>query len=492
MLFNLPKRSFRIGMLKTYRLTISVYILPVALALSGLNSMVNAGGLTSSLDHAMSYDPVLQAAVYAHQINLSRIPQARAALLPAINFTTQNNLGRGSYVFSGSEVSDRFVRSNSQTLQATQVLYRPALQLALEQSKLQAMQTLALLHQAEHDLLQRLLQAYIDLQIARNQQEVALAQVKTQALQLAVAQRGLVIGMKTLPEVYEAQSKLGIAQAQVIEAAAQWRVKRWELLRITGETGQENAIELPFFADSFLVQEWAEKFSTNLAVRWAEQARLDAPAVRVQMVVVDIALREIEKNRAAHLPAVDLTVSRARNSSSGNASAAQNYDSSNRANQFGIQVTVPLFAGGGIVAKVRESVGVWEKAQFDLETAQLLAESNAVFALESISSATAQIQALQASVEAAQFAIETNTAGMRLGSRTPLDVLNAEQQFTIARRDWRKARFDLIMQVVKLRASAGMLDRLDLRALDEGFQPTLLLPSDSDNLRGQRLAITKK
>ena len=437
--------------------------------------MAHAADVISSLDMAWSHDPVLQSAVQAHQVSLTRIPQARAALLPNVNLTTQNNISKGNYTFSGNEPNDRSIRSNSQTLQLTQALYRPVQSLALAQAELQAAQTLAQLHQAEQDLMQRLLLAYLELQIATNQQDVASAQLKTQNLQLAVARRGLTMGVKTLPEVYEAQSKLGTSESQVIEAATQWRVKRQELLRITGEAVQQRSAQWPALADSFALQNWADKSNTNsnTLAYWAEQARLEAPAVRAQTVAVEIALREIQKDRAAHLPTVDLTVSRARNSSSGNATTVQNYDSASRVNQLGIQVTVPLYAGGGTAAKVREAVSAWEKAQFDLEAAQLLAESNAVQAFEGRLAAQAQIQALQLAIDAAQLAVTGNVAGVRLGTRTPLDVLTSEQQLATARKDWRKARYDLILQTGKLKGAAGLLEREDLMALNQGFQSLL-------------------
>ena len=441
--------------------------------------LVRAADVISSLDMARNHDPVLQSAVQAHQVSLTRIPQARAAFLPVVNLTTQNNISKGNYTFSGNEPNDRSLRSNSQTLQLTQALYRPAQTHALAQAELQAVQTLAQLHQAEQDLMQRLLQAYLELQIAINQQDVVSAQLKTQDLQLAVARRGLTLGVKTLPEVYEAQSKLSTSESQVVEAATQWRVKRQELFRITGESLQQKPAQWQALADNFPLQNWMDKSDAGAGINastlafWAEQARLEAPAVRAQAVAVEIALREIHKNRAAHLPTVDLTVSRARNSSIGNATTAQNYDSASRVNQLGVQVTVPLYAGGGTAARVREAVSAWEKAQFDLEAAQLLAESNAVQAFEGRLAAQAQIQALQIAIDAAQLAVTGNAAGVRLGTRTPLDVLTSEQQLATARKDWRKARYDLILQTGKLKSAVGLLEREDFMALNQGFYSLL-------------------
>ena len=444
-------------------------------------SLAHAGDLLSSLDLAWSQDAMLQSAVQAHRISQTRVPQARAALLPAVNVTTQNNASNGGYSFAGADPTNRPIRSNSQTLQVTQALYRPQQRQALVQAEWQVVQALAQLHQAEQDLMLRLLQTYAELQTARNHQDVAAAQLKAQAQQLVVARRGLTLGTAAQPDVDEAQSKYGTAQSQVVEAATQWRIKRQELVKITGESWQAGSVQWKALSDSFAVQAWADKTNDRSLAQWMEQARLDAPAVRAQMAAVEIALREIQKNRAAHLPTLDFTASRAYNASTGSATTAQNFDSASRVTQYGLQLSIPLYAGGGTAAKVREATAAWDKAQFDLEGAQQLAESAVLQAFESIEAAKAQMQALQMAIDAAQSAIQGNLAGMRLGTRTPLDLYKSEQQFVTAQRDWRKARYDLLLQAGKLKASAGLLEREDLMALNEGFQASLAPYAGSPN-----------
>ena len=437
---------------------------------------VFAADLKSSFDSALNYDPALHTAILAHNINLTRIPQVRSTLLPAINLTTQNSLSSGSYNFSASDpLAKRSIRSNTQTFQVNFGLYRPAQNIALSQAELQAKQTLAQIQLAEQDLMQRLLQAYVDLQIAQNQKDVIGIQFKLQELQLSAARRGLLAGVKTLPDVYDAQSKLGILKAQVVETASQWRIKRQELAKITGESVQEKLIGWPALNDNFNLDEVVTKFDINTTtmIQWVEYAKLDAPAVRVQAVAVEIALREIEKSRAAHLPTVDLTLSHSRSGSIGNSSAIQNYDSFNRATSFGVQLTLPLYAGGGTTARVREALSAWEKAQFELESAQLLVEGNATQAFENILAATAQIQALQAAIESAQLLVQSITSGVRLGTHTLFDVATAEQQLSVVRKDWRKARYDFIIQSFKLKGVVGSLERGDFIVIDQGFQNVL-------------------
>jgi len=471
------------GLTKWLRV-VGVLPLSACLCLVGPSLAVGAD-LLSGLDSAWSQDPVLQSAVQAHQTSLTRIPQARAPLLPVVNLTMQNNVSNGSYVFSGADPTDRPIRSNSQTLQLTQALYRPQLRHALVQAELQAVQTLAQLNQAEQDLMLRLLQAYAELQTARNHQDVVAAQLKLQSQQLLVVQRGLNFGTYAQPDVDEARSKYATVLAQVVEAATQWRIKRQEVARITGESSQKGGGQWRALSDSFSVQAWADKINEKDLAEWMDKARVDAPSVRAQMATVEIALREILKSRAALLPTLDFTASHAINLSTGNASNAQNFDSSSRVTQYGVQLTVPLYAGGGSSAKIRDAVAAWDKAQFDLDVAQQQAASAVLNAFESIEAAKAQMHALQIAIEAAQSAIQGNLTGVRVGKRTLVNVYDSEQQLATAQRDWRKARYDLILQVAKLKASAGLLEREDFMALNEGFQLVVTPDAAPQNLLTQ-------
>lgn len=437
---------------------------------------VKAENLLSCLDSAWERDPILQSAVQAHKSSVTRIPQAKASLLPAINLNSQNNVSNGNYVYSGSEPTDRPIRSNSLTLQLTQALYRPQLLHALSQTELLAKQALAQLTQAEQDLMIRLLQTYFELQNAKNHQEVVAAQTKLQAQQLLVAERGLHIGTHAQPDVEEARSKYHQTLAQAVEAASQWRIKRQELVRITGEPELKASTQWTPLSDNFSVDAWASQIYERETISWIDRARVDSPAVRAQMAGADAALGEIRKTRAAHMPTIDFSASYAYSQSNGNASSAQNFDSSSRVTQYGIQITIPIYAGGGHSAKSREALAAWDKAQFDLDAAQQQAESSLVNAFESIEAAKAQIHALKFAIDAAQSAILGNLTGVRVGKRTLLHVLDSELQLATAQRDWRKARYELILQVAKVKASLGLLEREDFMRLNSGFQAPAIAP----------------
>ena len=143
----------------------------------------------------------------------------------------------------------------------------------------------------------------------------------------------------------------------------------------------------------------------------------------------------------------------------------------------GVQLNIPIFAGGGQDAKVREAIAVREKARQDLEAARRaarLATKQAWFAWQGASAR--QLASLQA-VESSMLALKAARVGEATGLKTELELLQARQQLESARRDLHKARYDMITSVFKLKAVAGQLEDADVLLLDK------LLRHESDEDR---------
>ncbi|MCX8517309.1 MAG: TolC family protein, partial [Rhodoferax sp.] len=170
---------------------------------------------------------------------------------------------------------------------------------------------------------------------------------------------------------------------------------------------------------------------------------------------------------------------RAGNYSSGSLSSPADLSTQTLSQQIGLQLTIPLFAGGATQSKVRESVALEEKAKEDLTGAKRNASSQVRQFFAGVMNGQAQVEALEAAVEASQDSVESNKIGFKVGTRINQDVLNAEQQLYAAKRDLNKARVDAVMHSLKLKATAGSLNDDDLVALEklmQPIQPTTLKP----------------
>jgi outer membrane protein len=199
---------------------------------------------------------------------------------------------------------------------------------------------------------------------------------------------------------------------------------------------------------------------------WIEQARDSNPAVLAPMAALGAAEAEVAKNRAEHLPTLDMVASYGNNYSSGSVSTPTDFATRANSTQLGVQLTVPLFAGGATNSRVIEALANQGKAAAELEVARRQSATEAKKAYAAIVNGLAQIEALESAVESGKSAVNGNQVGYKLGIHMNMDVLNAEQQLYTAQRDLIKARYDTLFQGLKLKAAAGGLSEADVEMVN--------------------------
>jgi outer membrane protein len=411
---------------------------------------------------AQQNDPVFQSARHALRAAQEKIPQARAALLPSVSATGATSRSHGVYNFAPNPDSQRGVTSRNWALQLTQPLMRMQNWRALSQAQAQLELAQAQYALAQQDMILRVMQAYFDVDVARQSIAVTDAQLRAVLALVAQNRQGFASGINAITDVHEAQSRYELAKAQRVAATNELTVKEAELEKLVGD--------LPSSLASLRLDARPPLPAPQDVQAWIEMARNDALAVRVQRAAAVIAKSEVAKNSAAHLPTLDLTASYGRNTSSGSNSTPLDFASSSRARQYGIQLNVPMYAGGGVQSKVRESLAQLEQAQSDLEAADRAAAALSRQSFSGVMNAQAQIQALEAAIASSEAAIKGNKIGVRLGTRINVDVLNAEQQLFTAQRDLIKARYDMLLSGLKLKASVGNLTEEDVEFADQLFR----------------------
>ena len=174
-----------------------------------------------------------------------------------------------------------------------------------------------------------------------------------------------------------------------------------------------------------------------------------------------------KRQRAGHAPSLELTASRNGSFNAGSLSTPADTRIRNQSGQVGVQLTVPLYAGGATTARVREAMAARDKAQAELLAAQRRAAATARQAHASWLQGGAQAEALAAAVAASYSQVEASQIGYRIGTRINIDVLNAQQQLYAAQRDLFKARTDTLMHGLRLKAAAGALEPDALQSLNE-------------------------
>jgi outer membrane protein len=393
---------------------------------------------------------------------MEKLPQARAGFLPNVSVVANKNHQIGEASFSAAPYLARDVRSWNWTTQLTQPLIRWGNWAAYAQADAQVTQAKEQFVLAEQELIVRTAQVYFDVQVAMQSVQVAEAQLQAINEQLTLAQRTYEVGTGTITDVHEAKAKQALNLAQRVTAQNDLTTKQAELEKIVGDY-----VDLPPMQ---LTKSLPPLEATQIN-EWLILAAQHNPQVRIQQAALTAANKEVSKSMAAHAPTLDIVANRAGNYSSGSLSSPADLATRVNSHQTGLQLTIPLFAGGATQSRVRESVALEQKAKEELTGAQRNANSQVRQAFSGVMNGQAQVEALEAAVEASQSSVESNKIGFKVGTRINPDVLNAEQQLYTAMRDLNKARADAVMQSLKLKAATGSLAGDDLAALEKLMQP---------------------
>ncbi|MBC3919665.1 TolC family outer membrane protein [Undibacterium sp. CY18W] len=423
---------------------------------------VDASDLMEAYRLAQLGDPAFQAATYALETARQKIPQARAGLLPVVSMTGNEGTTSATTTFSDVLPVDRNMRAWSWNLQLTQPLLRVGSLYAYRESGYLVMQAEAQFAQAQQDLFLRVAQAYFGVLVAQDAIAAAEGQVTALVQQQAIVSRGLQLGTHAVTDVDDTKSRLGSARAQRIAASNTLESAQADLEKVTGKAMDNLAFLKPAALPS--------PPSPMNSRAWMDEARSSYPLVRAQRSALDAARETIKKTRSEHLPSLDLVANYGSNYSSRSLSTPSDYSTRVNQRQISLQLTVPLFAGGAVNSRVAEAIANMKKLEADLEAASRQAATDARQAFAGVINGLALIDSLNIAVESGLNAVKGNQAGYRLGIRVNVDVLNAQQQLYNAQKDLSKARYDTLLQGLKLKAATGALNEADLNALNSMLQ----------------------
>lgn len=425
----------------------------LAFSVLGIASAARAEDLLQVLRAAQTADAQYTAARFTYQAARERPRQGLAGLLPAANATANT-----TWNDVNARTTDREFSFNSHGYAFTinQPLFRPQNWVVYKQNELQEQQADLVFRQAGQDLTTRTAQAYFDVLSSQDSLAFIRAQKIAISEQLAQAKRNFEVGTATITDTNEAQARFDLATAQEIAAENDLEIRRRALAQITGQR-YENLV--PLRTDATIPGAQPNDMNS-----WVEAATTSAYTVRAQDLGLEIARREIERSRYAHYPTLDLVGTHTRNVG-GNA-AVTGIRTDTITNAVGLQLAVPIFAGGATESRVREAVQLREKARADLENTRRAAEFASRQSFLGLSNGLAQVRALEQALKSSETALASNKLGYEVGVRINIDVLNAQQQVFQTKRDLSKARYDTILNGLKLKAAGGALTEEDIIAVN--------------------------
>ena len=426
------------------------------LSSTGFVGTAQGADLMAVYRDAIAYDAQYASARAALEAGREKLPQGRTGLLPTIGLaanTTWNEVDTTRRV-NGAPATNTQYNSNGWTVSLSQPLFRWQNWVAYTQSELAVAQAEAQFGLAKQELIVRSAQAYFDVLLAQDTLATAKAQKVAIAEQLESAKRNFEVGTATITDTHEAQARYDLTYAQEIAADNDLTVKRQVLRSVIGKEPEGLKNLKP---GAQLARPQPDDIN-----KWVEMAESASASVQIYQALYEIAVREIEKQRAGHYPTLDLVATNGR--SGAGSSATGGYDS--KSSTIGLQLAIPIFAGGGVVSKDREASALKEKAGADLENARRTAALNARQAYLGVNSGLAQVKAYEAALTSSQSALDSNKLGYEVGVRINIDVLNAQSQLFDTRQKLAKARLDTLGALLKLKAAAGSLGEDDVAAIN--------------------------
>jgi outer membrane protein len=436
-------------------LAIAALVLPLA---------ASAQGLAQIYQDAKAYDAQYAASRFALQAGLERLPQGRALLLPSLNLSAGASHARIDSEPQNASIAPGFVRdsrSHGYTLSFSQPIYRRQNTIQYDQAGYQVRQAEAVFAQAGQDLIVRVAQAYFDVLASEDTLALVRAQKAAISEQLAQAKRNFEVGTATITDTHEAQARFDLAAAQEIAAQNDLDAKRRALQQITGK---EYATLKPLRSDVKLTPPDPARMDD-----WVGLAERQSYPVQIQELVSEIAQLEVRRNAAGHLPTLDLVASYGWNSQTSSQLAATGSNVST--GTLGLQLALPLYAGGAISSREREAAANFERSRQDLENARRSAALATRLSYLAVINGIAQVSALEQALVSSQSALDSNKLGYEVGVRINIDVLNAQQQLFSTRRDLALARYNTITNHLRLKSAAGALREEDLELVNRALAP---------------------
>lgn len=432
----------------------------------GTASSAHAGALIDLYGQAQANDKTLLAAGFQRDSALEARPQALAVLLPQVTgqgtYTLQDQNSSYSTARFGSPTPVTVTQTNkvdehSLSLSLSQAVFDWAAFTKLKQSDSQMALAETSYQAARQDLILRTAQGYFNVLTAAETLRAADAQNAAIGRQLEQSKQRFEVGLSAITDVQDAQARSDLALAQQLQAESALSSARRALSQITGLT--ENKVvavreDLPLAGpDPLTPDTWIEA---------ARQGNLAALAAQLSKTIADA---DVRIARARHLPTVGIQAGYTDTEGDSTTDGRKSPTSSD-GTQIQAILNIPIFAGGATASGVRVALAAQGQRLAEYDNAVRTAERNAGDAYQGVLTGISTVKAYKAAVTSTRTALEASEVGLQVGTRTAIDVLNAQQQLYAAESNYAKSRYDYLTAVLQLKAAAGRLKEADLAEID--------------------------
>jgi outer membrane protein len=407
---------------------------------------------------AEASDPLYKQTIAAYNAVREAKPQARAQLMPvlSLNAHTASNDQDISTAGFGTSGEVGFNR-HGYSLDLAQPVFRYDRFLALRQADSQIQQAEAQLNAAQQELIVRVSERYFEVLAAIDNLDFVRAEKISLHRQLEQARQLFEVGLIAITDVQEAQAGYDRSVANEILAENLIENTREALREVTGEyqtglilLGENMPLVSP---QPEVIEEWS---------RISQEQNMQVIAAKYEL---ETARQNINIQKSGHLPSLDIVARKGYESSGGRFGGTQVQDTS-----IGLELNMPLFQGGMVNSLTREARDLYDQARERLEQQLRAAQRQTRDAYLGVVSGISQVKALNQAVTSSQTALQATEAGFEVGTRTTVDIVASQRALLQSKRDYARARYDYILNTLRLKQAAGTLAPDDLKEINSWLE----------------------
>lgn len=412
-------------------------------------------GLLEAYQSALQNDTILRASMFEKEAGAQYKVIGRSNLLPNISASYGiNRINSEIDTVSNNQPLNiqRHYNSDVAVLQMKQPIFNADSWARYQMGNLQTDLSNVEFDVERQSFIKRFFETYAQANYAQALLTLAEAERDAYELQEIANENMLRLGEGTKTDYLESHAKYQFSQAKLIESQYALQDSYRALSNIVGR--QIDAID--GLSEQFSPIDIDDDYAA-----WEQKARIKNPEIIAKKTEVALAKQEIKKQFAGHLPNLDL-VANVSNSSSETV-ATFNQDILNKS--IGLQLNIPIYAGGRVDATSLQAQAQYQKAQVELETITQTVLLDLRTQFNYVATSALTIDALNESLASATALIDATEKSLKAGVRTNQDILNAQKQFFQIKRDLTKEKFNHLLAYINLKKAAGYLNDQDMAKL---------------------------
>ncbi len=396
---------------------------------------------------ALENDAELMIAEANYLAAVEAVPLARSERRPQVFFDANGSVRESDNSATGDNSNETIGYSVS----LTQSLYDTESAANLNAAEATSAAQLASLEATRQALVLRVAETYFEILAAQDNVDFAYAERTAIARQLEQAQRRFEVGLIAITDVQEAKARFDSAEAQAILAENLLENAYQALAVITGDASIRNLARV----SERLTLNLPEPANAEAWVEFAMNNNRDLIAARENLNAARFERDKASRNRR---PTVDLTATFSDQDVEDDLLGDSRQDDVSVAIEF----RLPLYTSGRIGAERARADAEYLSAQNNALLQARLASQQARTAYLDVVSGISQVTALKQALESSNIALEATQAGFEVGTRTSVDVLVSLRETYRAQRDYASARYDYLVNTIRLKQAAGTLTEDDL------------------------------